>query len=269
MWKEVLFLLLTLLLSLYVAVISSWYTCNNQIVGVKLNDILFEIMPDLSDRFALHFPTYVLMLQLSLGLVSLFSSTNVYKYTAQFIFLQALVTALRAISVAVTTLPNIQVYEHCETPITSFAHAFSHMLNYGTCGDYMFSGHTAMASLIYLFVREHSRYYVYAIISVVLLVCQIVFLILLRWHYSVDILIGCIITAMLFRNFKAYEKSEKWSDYWFFFGGADTKRQRSTIKDRKIIDLDFGPWPSGAKCGPWPSAPPKKDDSYSTANICY
>jgi hypothetical protein len=221
MWKEIIFLIITVLLSLTIATMSSWRTWNDHIVGVKLHDMLFELLPDLSDRFAPTLPHYLLLFQMILGLVSLFSSKKLYMYIAQFIFLQSLLTAIRAGAVAITILPMIHVDEHCEKEITSFLQALEYMVIYGTCGDFMFSGHTAMAFLTYMFVNEHNPYYAWKLISGLLLGSQMLFLILLRWHYSVDILIACIITWLLFRLYKRYEGS----DFWFYFKSASTGRK--------------------------------------------
>ena len=222
MWKEIIFLIITVLLSLTIATMSSWRTWNDHIVGVKLHDMLFELLPDLSDRFAPTLPHYLLLLQMILGLVSLFSSKKLYMYIAQFIFLQSLLTAIRAGAVAITILPMIHVDEHCEKEITSFLQALEYMVIYGTCGDFMFSGHTAMSFLTYMFVNEHNPYYAWKLISGLLLGSQMLFLILLRWHYSVDILIACIITWLLFRLYKKYEGS----DFWFYFKSFDNSTGR-------------------------------------------
>jgi hypothetical protein len=218
MWKEIIFLVITVLLSLTIATMSSWRTWNDHIAGVKLHDMLFELLPDLSDRFAPTLPHYLLLFQMILGLVSLFSSKKLYMYIAQFIFLQSLLTAIRAGAVAITILPMIHVDEHCEKEITSFLQALEYMVIYGTCGDFMFSGHTAIAFLTYMFVNEHNP----ALISGLLLGSQMLFLILLRWHYSVDILIACIITWLLFRLYKKYEGS----DFWFYFKSFDNSTGR-------------------------------------------
>lgn len=213
MWKELLFLLLTILITFFIAILSTWWNWNNQIVGVKLNDVFFRVLPDLSD-VETPFPNYLLLIQLFFGIIS-FHSNDMWKYIAQFIFLQSILTAVRAVSVAITTLPNIKVYEHCEKEVSSFFQVMEYMILYGTCGDYMFSGHTATAFLTYMFVHKHGSYYAWEILSGLLLGAQMLTLLLQRWHYSVDILIASIITWLLFRFYKKYE--EDWSAFWFYF----------------------------------------------------
>lgn len=215
MYKEIVFLVLTILITLFIAILSTWWNWNNQVVGVKLHDIFFDVLPDLSD-VETPFPNYILLVQLFFGIIS-FRSNSTYKYIAQFIFLQSILSAVRAVSVAITTLPNIRVYEHCEKEVSSFFQVLEYMIIYGTCGDYMFSGHTATAFLTYMFVHKHGSYYAWEILSGLLLGAQMFVLLLLRWHYSVDILIACIITWLVFRFYKRYEQVDYWSDFWFYF----------------------------------------------------
>jgi len=233
MWKELVFLVVTTLSTLAIAVFSTWWNWNNQVVGVKLNDILFDFLPDLSD-VETPFPNYLLLIQMFFGIVS-FSSRSIYKFIAQFIFLQCILTTVRAFSVAITTLPNIKVYDYCEKEVTSFEQVFEYMIVYGTCGDYMFSGHTATAFLTYMFVHQHGSHYAWEVVAGLLLGAQILLLILLRWHYSVDIFIACIITWLLF-NF--YKKNENLSGFWFYFTSFD-KKFREDLKSSRITRIFY------------------------------
>lgn len=232
MWKEFVFLVLTILITLFIAILSTWWNWNNQVVGVKLHDIFFDVLPDLSD-VETPFPNYILLVQLFFGIIS-FRSNSTYKYIAQFIFLQSILGTVRAVSVAITTLPNIRVYEHCEKEVSSFFQVLEYMVIYGTCGDYMFSGHTATAFLTYMFVHKHGSYYAWEILSGILLGAQMLVLLLLRWHYSVDIFIACIITWLLFRFYKLYEEDDEpatpsyWSDFWFYFKSFEKRNENES-----------------------------------------
>ncbi len=210
-WKHVLFLLATVLFSLTLAILSTWYIWIHQTDNPPLPDILLNILPDLS---SIEFPivNVIVLVQYVLGIVSFPGNTRI-QYTAQFIFLQCVLTSLRAITTASTTLPNLHVYTYCKERPDNFFEVLYDMVTHGTCADYMFSGHTATSMLAWLFTYRHATTTWYKWAVGILVDTVIVFLLLQRWHYTMDILVAIIITWLIFVFYKRYETNRRW---WYF-----------------------------------------------------
>lgn len=210
-WKHVLFLIAAIVFTFTLAVLSTWYTWVHQVVSPPLPDILLDILPDLS---SIEFPivNVIVLVQYGLGIISFPGNTRI-QYTAQFLFLQCVLTSVRAITTASTTLPNLHVYTYCKERPESFFEVLYDMVTYGTCADYMFSGHTATSMLSWLFVHRHATATWYKWVVGILVDSVIVFLLLQRWHYTMDILIAIIVTWLLFVFYKRYETTKHW---WYF-----------------------------------------------------
>merc|ERR1712029_568479 len=67
------------------------------------------------------------------------------------------------------------------------------------CGDYIFSGHTVIFVMAYLCIKKYtpSKYYPLQWLSLLMSVCGIIFLMLARGHYTIDILIAYALTYWL------------------------------------------------------------------------
>ena len=217
--KEIVYLILTCCVAGVAGVLSSWLVWNHQNINNKLEDILFLILPNLS-RIEYPIPNYIAIAQYILGFIS-FEFDKSFKYLGQFLFLQSIVTILRSITISLTILPTIHLYPYCNGKMDDFFTVFWTVLRYGTCGDYMYSGHTASSMLVYLFVHRHGVGYIYEILSGLLLGAIMLTLLIMRWHYSVDILIAVIIIWMGFKLYKVYETSE-YGSAWFYFNSFVT-----------------------------------------------
>ncbi|XP_030642087.1 phosphatidylcholine:ceramide cholinephosphotransferase 1 [Chanos chanos] len=68
------------------------------------------------------------------------------------------------------------------------------------CGDYLYSGHTVMLTLTYLFIREYSprRYWWYHWVCWTLSAVGIFCILLAHDHYTVDVVVAYFITTRLF-----------------------------------------------------------------------
>ena len=67
---------------------------------------------------------------------------------------------------------------------------------------------------------------------------QILFLLLLRWHYSVDIVVAIIISWFIFRLYKRYETQDKWFYFSEFILSKNSKsvsQVRSTIRTSRVV----------------------------------
>ena len=209
--KEILFLIACIIASWLVATLAVWYAWHYQDKsGTKIYDVLFQILPDLSN-ISSPIPNYLGIASMVTALISL--NDMHWAYLCQFLFLNCIVLVLRSLTTTVTLLPNIYVYDYCKETPTSFFDVVEKQIEHGTCADYIFSGHTAVVFLLFMFTRKHKFSYIFEIISGCLVAGMALTLLLLRWHYTVDIVLAIIIVYLIFEFYKDYEKC----NYWFYF----------------------------------------------------
>ncbi|KAF7704838.1 phosphatidylcholine:ceramide cholinephosphotransferase 1 [Silurus meridionalis] len=72
--------------------------------------------------------------------------------------------------------------------------------SHSLCGDYLYSGHTVMLTLTYLFIKEYSsrRWWLYHWVCLGLSVTGIFCILLAHDHYTVDVVVAYFITTRLF-----------------------------------------------------------------------
>tara|TARA_B100001142_G_C13818113_1_gene455400 strand:- start:80 stop:391 length:312 start_codon:yes stop_codon:yes gene_type:complete len=98
------------------------------------------------------------------------------------------------------------------------------MIQYGTCADYMFSGHTATSTLSWLMSDTP-----YKTINFILLTQVALFLLLQRWHYTVDIIVGFVVAWGLH-----YVYVNNTSKEWYYFNSFVLKECKEKRKERKF-----------------------------------
>lgn len=236
---ELIWLVLCILVSLVISVLAVWFTWNNQDKSqTPLYDVMFELLPDWSD-ISLPIPNYIFFTQALVVLVGI--KEPKYKYACQHLFLNFLLLFTRSFTVSSTLMPNIHIYDFCKKRPDNFFEVVGLILQYGTCSDYMFSGHTAASMLLYMFSHKHKQYYAVEFINGILLGSTIFTLLVLRWHYTSDILIAIIIVWLLFKLYKDYEEK---SDAWFYFHSLKNlnwRCQRTTRKERTDFSRSIQP----------------------------
>ncbi|XP_006783827.1 phosphatidylcholine:ceramide cholinephosphotransferase 1-like [Neolamprologus brichardi] len=95
------------------------------------------------------------------------------------------------------------------------------------CGDYLYSGHTVMLTLTYLFIKEYSpkRFWWYHWLCWTLSAVGIVCILLAHDHYTVDVVVAYFITTRLFwwyhtmanqQSLKETSQSNPFSRVWWY-----------------------------------------------------
>ena len=211
-WDELLNLLILCLITMIIGVLSTWLVWVRQPTYEALPDVLLDILPDISH---IQFPivNVISLLQYILAIISMPTKTR-WQRVGQFILLQTTINIFRALTVSVTSLPNIHIYPYCEKRPNDFFEVLSYMITHGTCADYMFSGHTATSTLTWLITRKFATREWYKWTVGVLVDVMIVFLLLQRWHYTVDIIIAIVLTWFLFITYYRFETDKYW---WYFY----------------------------------------------------
>lgn len=212
--QELVGLIVVTFSSLILAVLSTWYIWNNQTDADPLPDILLDNIYDMSHvQFGI--VNILVTLQYIIGIYS-FKREDRFKYIAQTLLLQSIISVLRAITATSTLLPNLHVYDYCKLRPDNFFQVLGYMIQYGTCADYMFSGHTATSTLSWL-MSDTS----YKTINFILLTQVALFLLLQRWHYTVDIIVGFVVAWGLH-----YVYVNKGFKEWYYFNSFVLKEKR-------------------------------------------
>jgi len=186
-----------------------------------MHDVMFTLLPDLStDKTP--YPNFVFIAMLVVALLA-FPRKKIFQLIAQYAFLQGLLSAVRGIVVAATLLPLADVDPACSEKPKDLIEALLVLLELGSCGDYLFSGHTVSAMLLYLFTTKHGTYYCFQFIQGLLLGLMMLTLLLFRWHYTIDIIIALFVSFLFFHVYKEYERNSHWYYFKSFVIGADIK----------------------------------------------
>jgi len=227
--KEIFYLFLCMLSIWVISTLTTWYIWVNQSGHARLSDVMFNWIPNYS-HIEIPIPNYIGLIQMIVVLLSFHEKH--YARVAQFLLLNSVILLMRSIISVVTEMPNIAVYSYCKTNPSDFFELVKFMMIYGTCSDYMFSGHTAAVFLLYMFCQKYKSSYIFQVVSGILVGIMILVLLSLRWHYTSDILVAIIIVWFLF---KFYEHNEqKYYDRWFYFPKLqEYKLNCTSTKDRK------------------------------------
>ncbi|XP_042192703.1 phosphatidylcholine:ceramide cholinephosphotransferase 1 [Callorhinchus milii] len=131
----------------------------------------------------------------------------------RFFFIVGTLYLYRCITMYVTTLPVPGMHFNCSPKLFGDVEAqirrIMKMIAGGglsitgahtMCGDYLYSGHTVMLTLTYLFIKEYSpkRFWWYPWICWTLSIVGILCILLAHDHYTVDVLVAYYITSRLF-----------------------------------------------------------------------
>lgn len=224
---QIIYLLVYGVIGFTISVLGQYYVWENvERVKEPMHDFFFELLPDAShdiDTFLV--PNWISILMLVLALLSLYRD-KMLQLICQFLFLQTTLTAARGIVIALTLFPLTAINEACDHHPSNVFDTITTMIQYGTCGDFMWSGHTANAMLAYLFTQKYKRSYWFELLQGLLLGGIIISLLIFRWHYSVDIVVAVFVTFLFFHIYGEYE----YLDYWFYFKAFSNSKGRKNYE---------------------------------------
>ncbi|XP_041041539.1 phosphatidylcholine:ceramide cholinephosphotransferase 2 [Carcharodon carcharias] len=131
----------------------------------------------------------------------------------RFFFIMGTLYLYRCITMYVTTLPVPGMHFQCAPKLYGDSQAKLHRIlklisggglsitgSHIMCGDFLYSGHTVMLTITYLFIKEYSprRFWWYSCLCWLLSTAGIVCILIAHEHYSVDVLVAYYITTRLF-----------------------------------------------------------------------
>lgn len=119
----------------------------------------------------------------------------------------------RALTMTVTVLPKADKYYEClprqneTTPLMYLQRVIMIISGGGLsingkhvfCGDYIFSGHTMTLTLGYLAIKQYSprRFILLHWASFLAALCGVIFLVLARGHYTIDVIVAYFVSSRL------------------------------------------------------------------------
>lgn len=128
-------------------------------------------------------------------------------------FILGLLYYYRALTMAVTVLPKADVEYQClprqnQTTAMMYVERVLTIISGGGlsingkhvfCGDYIFSGHTMTLTLGYLAIKEYSprRFALLHWTSFLAAFCGVIFLLLARGHYTIDVMLAYYVSSRL------------------------------------------------------------------------
>ncbi len=149
-----------------------------------LYDTLHSIIP--YNQYSIYF-SEIIMIFFVLLIIYLFYKKRNISIFYNFIILLALIQLIRSLLFSLTLLPD-----------SSNKCTFSIMV--GSCNDLLFSGHISGALLILLFVYKYQLFKSKMMkhILIALFILMNIFILSSRNHYSIDIIIGIIVTYVIY-----------------------------------------------------------------------
>ncbi|KAJ8281076.1 hypothetical protein GJAV_G00063230 [Gymnothorax javanicus] len=131
----------------------------------------------------------------------------------RFFFLMGTLYLYRCITMYITTLPVPGIHMTCAPKLYGDSQAKVHRIlqlisggglsitgSHIMCGDFLYSGHTVMLTLTYLFIKEYSpkSFWWYHLMCWLLSAVGVVCILVAHEHYTVDVVVAYFITSRLF-----------------------------------------------------------------------
>lgn len=158
----------------------------------------------------------------------------------RFFFIVGTLYLYRCVTMYITTLPVPGMHFKCSPKLLGNWEAQMRRImkmiaggglsitgSHSMCGDYLYSGHTVMLTLTYLFIKEYSpwRYWWYHWFCWMLSAVGVFCILLAHDHYTVDVVVAYYITTRLFwwyhtlanqHSLKEASQSNPFSRVWWY-----------------------------------------------------
>ncbi|KAJ1521385.1 hypothetical protein ONE63_003060 [Megalurothrips usitatus] len=182
-----------------------------------LPDISFEILPEV--RGALDVSEIVIMISTNTAFLVMIFHKHRFIVLRRMFLIVSLLYLMRSVTMYVTVLPMSNTYYYCSpksngttTPWLLATRVWQLMSGFGLsingkhtyCGDFIYSGHTVVLVISYLFINEYSPdspkrlFQLLSWLSFVSSGVAIFMVVLARGHYTIDILIAYFVTTRTF-----------------------------------------------------------------------
>ena len=163
-----------------------------------LPDVLFDVFPEI-DTYGFY-NDKAEMIFVGLAAPALLLEGKLQLAARQIYIIQAVLWILRAPAFLVTQMPNpykrcvVDERVHEEPLLVAGLRVLRGDLH--TCADVMFSGHAAGVTMFLLVTLKHLSSMRWKVIFLVQYIVTLVVMIMSRFHYTVDVYIGVLISAM-------------------------------------------------------------------------
>lgn len=205
---SILYFILCTFLMVIIQVIIECNQYNNQ--NIILNDIMFKLFP-----VNIYKSEELIELLVNISVIYVIIRAFWEKNTKHRLFQQAFITIgtvyiLRAVVLSSTQLPN--PYKQCNSMINTDTPILINILSVmmklkRTCSDVLFSGHAMTMTLLILLARDFFSDMEYLIMGVYS-ISTCVLIIISKFHYTVDVVIGIIITFLIYSSISMIASSE-------------------------------------------------------------
>ena len=187
-----------------ISYINEWFAVNQPNyykMEKPLKDFGFILLPQINPDYG----NYMIYLMLFYFCVR-FLLKDISIITSFFLII-AIIFTMRLVCFNVTHMPF--TWKNCENT-KSWQRKYMFIYDSSSCGDYMFSGHTANYILILLFFIYFSQNMKEKILVAIYSFFGIVAVIAGRIHYSVDVFVAIFITILSFYTFRYFCLTHKY-----------------------------------------------------------
>jgi len=214
--KTVLFLFVSIYAMSFMDAIA-WYRMPEYENEKILKDIGFQIIPYNCPKSPNNIQTLIIKYNLLINLVlCLFKNDGMFKIQ-RFMHMTSCTLILRGITISLTSYPTPNPVCNEVTKDfwgeTGYVYVAMSSLPTRACGDLMFSGHTAILTILFLFEYNYDIWpniNAIKIIQVAKTLIGYYSIISCRSHYTSDVIVGIIITILLFITGQTYFPTSKY-----------------------------------------------------------
>ncbi|XP_022087554.1 sphingomyelin synthase-related protein 1-like isoform X3 [Acanthaster planci] len=181
-------------------------------VSPPLPDVVFDLVPRIESAFLAS--EICLISLLAANLINMSFHKHRLIILRRFLFIVGLAYSMRCVTMIVTSLSVAGYHVHCgkkmfDSVWSKLGRAVAPSIGLGMtvtgqrdemCGDYMYSGHTVSIMAACLFFTEYtpSRCRLFHFLAWVTAGASLFFIVAAHEHYTVDVLIGMIVTSLIF-----------------------------------------------------------------------